>query len=147
MVINVVSLAGQLREVLPILDGLMKIKTKDTAHPTTTKELPTPLAHHRLTAEDADELAQAYQDGATLKDLTRRFSIAQTTVLAHLDRQGVARRQPVGLSPKDVKEATRLYASGSNLKQVGRKLGFDPKTVRKYLTDAGVIIRPGRGRR
>jgi DNA-binding CsgD family transcriptional regulator len=105
------------------------------------------LSCRRLSDEESEQLAQAYRDGATLQDLVTLFEVSQSTVLGHLDRHGVARRQPVGLSPDEVKQATRLYARGLNLKQVGAELGFDSKTVRKYLADVGVTIRPARGRR
>jgi DNA-binding CsgD family transcriptional regulator len=133
---------GQLRENVGSLEALMALPVPKNVAGRSSRPRPKMLSCRRLTDEESERLVQAYRNGATLQDLVTLFEVSQSTVLAHLDRHGVARRQPVGLSPEQVKNATRLYESGLNLKQVGAKLGFDSKTVRKYLTEAGVTIRP-----
>jgi hypothetical protein len=100
-----------------------------------------------LTAEVVDELVQAYREGATLKELVGRFGICQTSVIAHLDRRGVQRRQPDGLSAEQVREGALLYEGGLSLAAVGERLGFNKQTVRKYLVAGGVTMRPNRGGR
>lgn len=60
----------------------------------------------RLTAEVVAELAAAYQAGATVPELVKRFQVHRTTVLAHLERQGVPRRPNHGkLTDEQVAEA------------------------------------------
>ncbi len=139
---------GQLREHLDTLQALVAVPVPKNMPDRPTRTNPKLLPYRRLTDDESAQLALTYQEGATVKELVALFGISKSTVLAHLDRHGVSRRQPIGLSPDEVKEATRLYESGLSLKQVGAKLGFDSKTVRKYLADAGIAIRPARrGRR
>jgi DNA-directed RNA polymerase specialized sigma24 family protein len=144
----VVSLAGQHRDDMSVLARLVPLVSAEPARSgPEVQPLPALQPQHRLAENEIDELVRAYQAGATVKDLVHRYGVCQTTVLAHLDRHGIARRQPVGLSDEQTTEATRLYERGLSLAAVGQKLGFDSKTVRKYLADAGVTIRPSRGRR
>jgi hypothetical protein len=102
-----VHLAGELRESLPVMASLKGLGQRASRRRKVTTSAPRPQAQRRLTDETVDDLVRAYQDGATLKDLVERFGICQTTVIAHLDRRGVPRRQLVGLSPDEVTEATR----------------------------------------
>jgi hypothetical protein len=46
----------------------------------------------RLSAEQVDQLVAAYQAGKTVRELASQFDLHRTTVLAHLERQGVSRR-------------------------------------------------------
>jgi DNA-directed RNA polymerase specialized sigma24 family protein len=102
----------------------------------------------RLPAEQILELVQRYREGAPVRELAAVFSINRTTVLAHLERQGVPRRPNVTkLSPADIAEAARLYASGLSTVKIGAHFGVDAETVRKALHKAGVRLRPRRGDR
>lgn len=101
---------------------------------------------HRLETQEILELVQAYVAGSTVKQLTARFRLDRTTVLAHLDRQGITRR-PNGrkLSDEEVAEAARLYRDGWSLRRLGQHLGVDDETVRQRLLKAGVQLRAQRG--
>ena len=57
---------------------------------------PPPVTRHRtqrrIRSVEVGALVDHYQAGATITQLVERFRISRTTVLAHLDRQGVQRR-------------------------------------------------------
>jgi transposase len=68
-------------------------------------------------------------------------------VLAHLDRNGVPRRQTAPkLSAKDVARAADLYRDGLSLAAIGHRFGVNASTVGKALRRVDVQIRPRRGR-
>jgi DNA-binding transcriptional ArsR family regulator len=99
---------------------------------------------HRLDPSRVAELVASYQDGATIDDLAERFGVHRTTVMAHLDRSGVKRRQR-GIEAASLPGAIRLYEAGWSLARVGERLGVDGETVRTTLRKAGVPIRARRG--
>src|ERR1035441_9307695 len=47
----------------------------------------------RLGRADVERLIAAYEEGNSLAQLVARFNVNRTTVLAHLDRNSVPRRQ------------------------------------------------------
>jgi hypothetical protein len=60
-----------------------------------------------------ERLVAAYEEGNSVAQLVARFNVNRTTVLAHLDRNGVPRRQTgPKLSAKDVAQAADLYRDG-----------------------------------
>src|ERR1022692_1846689 len=57
----------------------------------------------RLGPADIERLTVAYAEGSSVLQLAARFNIARTTVLAHLERNGVPRRRSgPKLSDEDV---------------------------------------------
>lgn len=112
-------------------------------------ERPTPehrpeRVQHWLEPDEVAELVATYQAGATIDELAARFSVHRTTVMAHLDRSGVARRQR-GLAPEQVEEAAQLYLGGWSLVRVGDHFQVDAETVRQSLMSVGCPIRPRPG--
>ena len=100
----------------------------------------------RLGPADIERLIAAYAEGNTVLQLAARFNIHRTTVLAHLERNGVPRRR-MGpkLSDEDVDEAAVLYRDGLSLEAIGHLFLVAPDTVAKALRHVGVEIRPRRG--
>jgi hypothetical protein len=103
----------------------------------------------RISAELIVELAEAYRQGATVPELARRYNINRTTVLDHLERQGVQRRPNVRKMTDDlVRQAIVLYNEGWSYDRLGEHLGISAETIRRELKQAGVVSRPaGRPRR
>ena len=99
---------------------------------------------HRLSPVEVAQLAEAYGQGASVNELSARFRVHRTTVVAHLERQGMPTRIP-GLDPAQIEEAIRLYGEGWALTQLGVHLGVDRKTVYYRLRQAGVQLRPRPG--
>jgi transposase-like protein len=103
-----------------------------------------PLQHQRrLAKEQAIEVVDRYQAGATLRELATRYGINRNTVSAILRRHGVAARRR-GLSSEQVQLAAQLYTEGRSLASIGRKLGVDGETVRIRLRQHGVRMRDPR---
>jgi DNA-binding CsgD family transcriptional regulator len=100
----------------------------------------------RLGPADIERLIAAYAEGNTVLQLAARFKIHRTTVLTHLERNGVPRRRSgPKLSDEDVRQATVLYRDGLSLKAIGIRFLVAPDTVGKALRRVGVKIRPRRG--
>jgi len=96
--------------------------------------------HERLGRQTVEELVAAYQDGATTKELTRRYSIGQGTVLRLLGEHGVAMRRQ-GMPPACLDEAARLYGEGWSLQRLADRYGCSAKTVGTTLKHHGVRMR------
>ena len=100
----------------------------------------------RLVPSDVERLIAAYADGDSVLQLASRFNIHRTTVLAHLERNGVPRRRSgPKLSDEDAYEAAGLYRDGLSLKAIGVRFLVAPDTIGKALRRVGVKIRPRRG--
>ena len=100
----------------------------------------------RLRRADIERLIAAYVEGNSVPQLSGRFNIHRTTVLAHLERNAVPRRR-MGpkLSDEDVDEAADLYRDGFSLDVIGHRFRVAPDTVGKALRRVDVQIRPRRG--
>lgn len=103
-------------------------------------------AQHRLRRADIERLIAAYEEGNSLAQLVARFKVYNTTVLAHLERNGVPGR-PKGSkrSDEDVVDAADLYRDELSLVAIGHRFRVDPGTVGKAVRRASVQIRPRRG--
>ncbi|HVF74592.1 MAG TPA: hypothetical protein VM938_06045 [Acidimicrobiales bacterium] len=89
-------------------------------------------------------MAKAYQAGALIRELAQRYNINRTTVMAHLDRQGVPTRYR-RLSEAQIAEAAQLYPQGWSLRKLSQRYGTSDNTVRSALLAAGVQTRPRLG--
>lgn len=93
------------------------------------------------------ELVALYKEGATLVELSERFSVHRRTVAAHLARRSVPIRSR-SLDERRLAEAAKLYNGGLTLMEVGLRFGISQQAVRRALAAEGVSIRPaGRGPR
>ena len=100
----------------------------------------------RLGRADVERLIAAYEEGNSVAHLVARFNVNRTTVLAHLDRNSVPRRQTgPKLSAEDVAQAAGLYRDGLSLAAIGQRFRVNASTVGKALRRADVQIRPRRG--
>jgi DNA invertase Pin-like site-specific DNA recombinase len=104
---------------------------------------PSRQIQRHLDANTILSLVRAYAQGDTIDELASTFGIHRTTVMAHLERQGVPRRN--GAVTKNINEAIRLYEEGWSLARVGEHFGVDGETVRRALRAGGVNLRPRRG--
>jgi len=87
----------------------------------------------------------AVEAGNSVLQLAARFNIHRTTVLAHLERNGVPRRRSgPKLSDEDVHQAVVLYRDGLSLKAIGVRFLVAPDTIGKALRRVGVKLRPRR---
>jgi uncharacterized protein (DUF433 family) len=100
----------------------------------------------RLSPARVDELALAYQRGATVQELVEQFGVHRTTVLNHLKRRDVARRANIRkLTDEQVQEAARYYRAGNSLVTTGKRFGVDGTTIARELRQVGVGVRRRRG--
>lgn len=98
----------------------------------------------RLSPKIEQELAAAYEAGASTSELRRRYGLSQGIILKLLADHGVATRQQ-GLSEAAAQAAINLYGAGHTLAQLGYRFHVSPNTVKRTLERNGVSLRP-RGR-
>ena len=127
----------------PALEATMRGRSEDRRD---LSDRRTVQRQRRLTPAEVVCLAQEYAAGATVKRLADRYGVHRTTVLVHLERQGVSRRRCVRrMSGDDVDEAARLYQLGYSLKRTAERFSVDAETLRREFMKAGVSVRPRRG--
>jgi len=98
----------------------------------------------RLSAEEIDELARLYREGATIVELGRRCGVHRTTVTHHLDRQNVssrsAKRPPAPRPPEDDRIPGRPGVETLLRRAVDRRCRF---RIRRSREDARPGVSPG----
>jgi hypothetical protein len=115
-------------------------------HPTDPLVASLPV-QRRLVPDEVAELVAAYRRGVPVAELAASFQVNRTTVLGHVRRHGVRKRDRRALQGEEVDRAAQLYAGGQSADWVAAQLGVAPSTVRRALKDAGVALRPGGRRR
>lgn len=110
-------------------------------HPTDPVVATLPV-QRRLGPDELAELVTAYHQGTPVEDLAVSFRINRTTVLGHVRRHGVPKRDRQALRDDDVETAATLYAEGRSAERVAEELQVAPSTVRRALKGAGVTLRP-----
>lgn len=97
----------------------------------------------RLGPGEVADLVAAYRTGVPVEELAASFRVNRTTVLGHVRRHGVPKRDRRALQGDDVDKAVRLYAEGRSADWVSVEMQVAASTVRRALKDAGVTMRPG----
>ena len=130
-------------EVGPTLEAALGGQREDQCLPGTPRSV---QRQRRLTPSEITQLAQDYAAGSTVNQLAASYCVHRTTVLGHLEQQGVDRRRTHRvLTNDDVARAAALYSGGQSLKATGSLFGVDAETIRREFKKAGVAIRPRRG--
>ena len=88
-------------------------------------------------------MVAAYRRGVPVEELAVAFRVNRTTVLGHVRRYGVPKRDRRALRGTDLDRAIELYAEGRSADWVARELQVAASTVRRALKDAGVSLRAG----
>ncbi|MDS1271229.1 hypothetical protein RIF23_13080 [Lipingzhangella sp. LS1_29] len=88
-----------------------------------------PARAKQIKSDQAREIVTAYEAGATVYDLGRRFGIARQTVSTIRTRHSRQLRR-TGRSPEQINEAARLYVLKWSLARIGRRMEVIPDTVR-----------------
>lgn len=87
-----------------------------------------------------------YVAGHSVAQVSKAYNLHRTTVLEHLEKNGVDRRRHVRkLTDDQVQQASVLYATGSSLVRVAARFDVNEATIRREFTKAGVAVRPRRG--
>jgi len=99
---------------------------------------------HRLSRQEAQDLANAYASGSTIKELAARFHINRTTVMSILQRHGTKTRYRL-LDDEQIDRVAALYVSGISLSRLSHEFAVSIETVRNALLRAGAQLRPRPG--
>jgi hypothetical protein len=110
-----------------------------TVHPRTPRRV-----LRRLNDSEVDEIATAYQAGATLSQLAAVYKSHTQTISRALERRGVSRRFRL-LQGDRLEEAIQLYGQGQSLAKVGARLSVSPDAVADTFRRVGVRVRPKPG--
>lgn len=86
-------------------------------------------------------MAEAYENGITLREIAAAFRVHRTTVSGHLKQRGVSIRGQ-GLGDDAIPELVRLYEEGRSSLDIGEMFGVSPQTVLSALRGEGVEVRP-----
>jgi lambda repressor-like predicted transcriptional regulator len=98
--------------------------------------------NRKLSPAERTNLAEEYRFGTSALGLARKYKMHRRTVAAHLEREGVAVREQLKVTPRLIEWAKQLYANGQSLSAIGKQLGVEASTVGKALKRAGVKLRP-----
>lgn len=88
-------------------------------------------------------MVAAYRRGVPVEELAASFGVNRTTVLRHVRRHGVPKRDRRTLRGADLDRAIGLYGAGRSADWIAAELEVAASTVRRALKDAGVSLRPG----
>jgi transposase-like protein len=95
-----------------------------------------------LGPEQVDEVVAQYIDGESIDGLAREYGINRTTVISHLERNGVERRRnPRKMTDAMVRDAAERYENGLSLAAVAAEFGVCDRTLRREFENAGVPVR------
>lgn len=94
-------------------------------------------------SEGVAELVAAYRRGVPVEELAASFGVNRTTVLGHVRRHGVPKRDRRALRGAELDRAIELYGEGRSADWIAKGLDVAASTVRRALKVAGVAIRPG----
>ncbi len=85
-------------------------------------------------------VVDAYEAGATTRDVGERFGLAHSSVNKLLKQHGIAARRR---SPTEdtVRRAVELYEAGQSAHTIAAQLGLGASTIARALSGAGVAIR------
>ncbi|MFV2194770.1 helix-turn-helix domain-containing protein [Nocardiopsis sp. LOL_012] len=115
-------------------------KLPDSSAPIRQRSKATTGRAKQLKEQEAQEVVAAYEAGATVYQLSRRFGIARQTVSKILKRHSAKMRR-TGLTPEQIATAAYLYEGGLSLARIGERLAVSPDTVRLRLIERGVQMR------
>jgi hypothetical protein len=144
--IYAVSTAGHLAEL--IIDELYRNATTALARKAAAAGPITESVRARRiqAANDADELRERYEAGATLVELGQHYGVSNVTILYRMRRAGIPRRTP-GPAPKNLPnseadELRRLYEAGATLAVLAHHYGVSQSTIFRRMQRAGIARRP-----
>ena len=115
-------------------------------HPTDPLVTTLPV-QRRLDSGSVAELVAAYGRGVPVEELAASFGVNRTTVLGHVRRHGVPKRDRRMLRGADLDRAVGLYGEGRSADWIAAQSGVAASTVRRALKSAGIALRPGGRRR
>ncbi len=112
---------------------------------------PTPVVaslpvQRRLAPGEVAELVAAYRRGVPVEDLAAAFRVHRTTVLGHVRRHGVPKRERRALQGEDLGRAAQLYAEGRSAAWVAVQFGVAASTVQRALKEPVLPCGPEGGR-
>jgi DNA invertase Pin-like site-specific DNA recombinase len=103
------------------------------------------IKRRRPSQRQSEEIAAAYQQGATYAELGRRYGMQRQTISRAVERAGVRSRYRL-IGPDELALATAMYEAGQSSAAIAAYFGVAPGTVRWALRSAGVPIRDTHGR-
>jgi hypothetical protein len=112
----------------------------------TTATPPTPGAprpvQRRLSPSDVDDISARYVSGSSIDELAQSHHVNRSTIIKHLDTQGVRRRRVVRkMTDTLVADAAAMYCDGHSLATVADEFRVNTRTLGREFRKAGIPIR------
>jgi len=87
-------------------------------------------------------LLERYQQDVSIKDLAEEFGIDRSTLLLHVQRAGLPRRNEATFWDDDtLARATARYEARAICREIAVEFGVHKSTVARRLQQAGVSLR------
>lgn len=112
---------------------VMAASTQVRSEPCAPPKLVGTTRVRRLLAMDLDAITADYADGLGCVLLSRKYGIAENTVLARLKEAGVDVRPQAFLEADELEEMASLRADGWTLDALGERYGVTRQTVAARL--------------
>jgi hypothetical protein len=139
----------------PPNQGICSATTPESAPPKTpgqrsnphqTSTPPSTQLQRRLTPSDVDDICANYAKGKSIDQLAQDYGIHRTTIITHLQNQGVPRRRILRKMTDDLAaDAAVMYLDGHSLAStVAEAFNVDTRTLGREFRKAGVPIRARR---
>lgn len=144
---NVVDLLQVLSSPSLLLNGMLNKGTSvETAPPADRSPVRKLQTQHRMIEDEVVRMLADYVAGQSVGQLAKSHRLHRTTVLEHLERNGIDRRPHIRkLTDKQVARAAQLYATGFSLVDVAKQFNVNAATIRREFAKAGIAVRPRRG--
>jgi predicted DNA-binding protein YlxM (UPF0122 family) len=141
--VEVIALLAK-HDLTPTLERLLGQPDDDAHQPVVT----TPRQQQRRLAPDQiATLLVMYVEGTSVQQLADEFSLHRTTVMEHLERNGIPRRPCLRqLTDEQVAQASECYSRGESLATVATHYSVSARTIAREFKRAGIDTRPQRGR-
>ena len=128
------------------MDLLGRLSKPALATATPPSPRPPHQVQRRLSASDVNDICTSYVYGRSIDELARSHGVNRTTIIKHLDNQGVPRRRAVRkMTDALVADAAAMYRDGRSLATVARESNVDARTLGREFRRAGVLVRPRQG--
>jgi AraC-like DNA-binding protein len=127
-------------------EGTKRSSNRPEAGDLEEKEQLSNPVQRRLSPSVVDAFAHLHEEGTSIVALARRYCAHRTTVIRHLDQQGVPRRRVIRkLTDSHVAQASMRYADGLSLADVASDSNVHERTLAREFRRAGTPIRGRRG--
>lgn len=99
------------------------------------------LSLKNISLDDKKKIAELYEDGYSSRQIADLFGICYQTVIYHLKKMGIERRQANRpIKQFDDNKLINFYQSGRTLKNISQEFNCSTETIKKHLKELNIYI-------